>query len=74
MYKVILKDSGGYEIDSRPADNLKEAKNIAKYLLSDEFARMAESTHADLGTERVEVFNKAGECVWDDVIERTPQS
>lgn len=65
-YNVILKDANDYEIVSRPVFGpLKEAKETAKYLASDSYADVAESTHADMGSARVEVVNEAGEIVWD---------
>ncbi len=64
-YSVVLLDKDGYELSSRPADNLKEAKGHVRYLLSDDYANMAESSHDDMGTEKAEVRNAAGECVYD---------
>lgn len=65
-YGVILKDHRGSHIsDWYEADNLKDAKERANYLLSDEWAIDAETTHEALGTNKVEILNKNGECVWD---------
>lgn len=65
-YNVVLKDVNDYEITSRPVFGpLKEAKETAKYLASDSYADVAESTHADMQSARVEVFSEAGELVWD---------
>lgn len=64
-YNVVLLDKQGYELSSRPADNLKEAKGHVAYFLSDDYANMGESSHADMGTAKAEVRNAAGECVYD---------
>jgi hypothetical protein len=67
-YNVVLLDGDGYELSSRPADTLKAAKADAKYLLSDDYARVVETSHADMQTEKVEVRGSAGEVVWDKFI------
>jgi hypothetical protein len=67
-YQIVLKASDGTHIsDWYDADNLKRAKEIAKRLLSDDWARDGETTHETLGTEKVEVLNnKTGECMYDE--------
>lgn len=64
-YNVVLLDGEGFELSSRPADTLKAAKADGKYLLSDNYARVIESTHADQRTHKIEVRDSAGEVVWD---------
>lgn len=65
-YTVKLLCKKGFEITSRPADTIKESKVIGKYLLSDNYAHNSETTHENLDTEKVEVYNNAtGVCVWD---------
>lgn len=72
-YNVILKDVDGYEIVSRPVFGpLKEAKSTAKYLASDAYAAIAESTHYDMRSARVEIINEAGEIVFDFDFTPTP--
>lgn len=67
-YRCFLLDSSGYEISERPADNLKEAKATMGYMLSDEYARVAETTHETMGTHKAEVRNAKGECILDKFI------
>lgn len=65
-HNIILKDKDGCTLVENEAPNLKEAKEKAKYYLSDEWATRTESTHAILGTEKVEVTKQSnGEVVWD---------
>ena len=64
-YITLLLDGDGFEIGSGPlVTNLKDAKGHAKYLLTDEYARAAETTHEAMGTAKVEV-RVNGECIWD---------
>lgn len=67
-YRVVLLDTDGYEISERPADNLKEAKATMAYMLSDQYAEVAETTHETMGTHKVEVRNAKGECILDDFL------
>lgn len=67
-YRCFLLDSSGYEISERPADNLKEAKATMSYMLSDEYARVAETTPETMGTHKAEVRNAKGECILDKFI------
>lgn len=65
-YQIFLLDKDGCTIGAeREADNLTQAKQWMSHLLSDEFARMAETTHQALNTEKAEVRTAAGECVLD---------
>lgn len=65
-YRVVLLDKDGYDIGQRTAENLKEAKQEMAYMLSDAYARIAETTHEATRTHKVEVRNAKGECVLDD--------
>lgn len=65
MYTVILLDTDGYHTAERPAGNLKEAKQIAAYFLSPEFARSSESTHEAMRSHKAEVRNSMDECIYD---------
>jgi hypothetical protein len=64
-YRVVLLDKDEYEIGERPAENLKEAKEQMRHMLSDDYANAAETTHGDMGTYKAEVRNAKGECVLD---------
>jgi len=64
-YRVVLLDADGYEIGERSADNLKAAKAEMSYMLSDQYANVAETTHETLGTHKVEARNSKGECILD---------
>lgn len=65
-YRVVLLNKDGHSIVDRDADTIKEAKKLAKYLLSDGYARYcAESTHLSLQTFKVEIRNRKGECLHD---------
>ena len=65
-YQVILLDQDGCHISVDEADSLKAAKIKARYLFSEDYARQAETTHARLGTYKVEIRNADGICLWDD--------
>jgi len=64
-YRVVVLDVEGYEISDRPATNLKEAKAEMAYVLSDEYAQAAETTHEIMGTHKAEVRNAKEECLLD---------
>ncbi len=64
-YNVVLLDKDGCETASDLIEGLPAAKKRAKFLLSTDFAASVESTHEVLGTEKVEIRNEAGECLWD---------
>lgn len=65
-YQIFLLDQDDCTIGAeREADNLTQARQKMGYLLSDNFARGAETTHLALRTEKVEVRNAAGDCVLD---------
>lgn len=67
-FRVVLLDIGGYVLAERPAENLKEARTQMKHLLSEEYARGAETSHEKMRTEKAEVRNADGECVLDAFI------
>lgn len=74
-YLVVLLDKDGCHTSEREADNLKQAKKEADYLLSDDFAKSCETTHEALGTHKVEVrLASNGECVRDYFYESQPSS
>ena len=64
-YRVNLLDKDRFEIASDECETLAEAKERAKYLLSDKYAANAETTHENLGTHKAEIFKNGQECVWD---------
>ncbi len=55
-YTICLLDEDGYELDTRFSDTLKEAGEVASYLLSEAFARACESTHKDMRTLKALVY------------------
>lgn len=71
---AILYDRDGSELATREdLPNLREAKAVVRYWMSDEWARQsAESTHASLRTYKAAVFREGDEtgadrvCEWDD--------
>jgi hypothetical protein len=59
MKTIIVKliDSEGYTITERECETKKEAKETAKYLLSDDYAIYStETTHEKLGTDHAELW------------------
>jgi hypothetical protein len=65
-YRVILKDAEDYEINTHLTDGLKAAKEQAKYLLTDTYARRLGTSHDSLNTHKVEVREEDTlDCVWD---------
>lgn len=71
FYNVVLFDRQGHHITVSERQGMKDAKDEAKYLLSDTFAQSSETTHSALGTAKVAIF-KEGEpisandsCEWD---------
>ncbi len=71
-YNVVLFDRQGYELTRAEAlEGMKRAKEHAKHLLSDEYARGCENTHADMGTMKVAIFKEDDDigannvCEWD---------
>lgn len=68
-YLVALMSNTGEWIDSREADTIKEAKEIANLYLTDNFPiQHWETTHAVLGTHKSEVYNRNEECVYDSFL------
>lgn len=64
-YEAVLLDVDGNEIASIERETLKEAKEQARYLLSDRYSKAVEGSHADWQTEKVEVRKNGKENVWD---------
>jgi len=76
FYAIILYCQDGYELYRHESydKGIREAKKLARYLLTDEWAKYScESTHARIGTMKVAIF-KEGEgqltgaaalCEWD---------
>lgn len=64
-YQVILLDREGYTIAENGCDTLKEAKYRAKLMLSDVYATSAETSHEAWGTDKVEIYDRAGDCIYD---------
>ena len=64
QYSVVLLDMNDKETANSLADNLTAARGQAKYYLSNDFVRYVETTHEDLQTEKVEIHNESGECLW----------
>jgi len=65
-YTVVLLDRDGFDI-ARDAGlpNLSEAKKKAKSLMADEWPTRSGTSHATLGSYKVEVRDAAGVCLWD---------
>lgn len=61
---VVLLDRDGFTITEQECETIKEAKERARYYISDSYERSAETTHATLMTEKAEV-RVNGECLWD---------
>lgn len=65
--EVVVLDTDGCTSEQAECETLKEAKQRAKRMLTDEWARTAtegQHTHQDLRTHKAEV-RVNGECVWD---------
>lgn len=65
--EVVVLDTDGYTSEQAECETLKDAKRLAKRMLSDEWASTAtegQHTHKDLRTRKAEV-RVNGECVWD---------
>jgi hypothetical protein len=65
-YDVVLKDADGFDICTDLVEGLTAAKARAKYLLSDDHAKVIGTTHAELGTHKAEVqATRTGAVLWD---------
>jgi hypothetical protein len=65
-YIVCLLDGDGYPIKKiEDIEGLMEAKTQARYLLSDDWAYLSETTHERLDTHKVEILDEDGDCIWD---------
>jgi len=69
---VVLYCRAGFEIQRAEAvEGARHAKEYARYLLSDQFARSAETTHETLRTQKVSIFAEGQPtgvdrlCEWD---------
>lgn len=65
-YTITLLDVDYYEVSSAEVEGQVSAKDRAKYMLTEEYARNIGTTHAALATHKVEL-RKEGEkeCLWD---------
>lgn len=64
-YRVVLLCRDGYTVSDNEEDTLARAKERARYLLSDDYAWMCETTHDRLLTLKAEVLDRDGMVVWD---------
>lgn len=64
-YRVVLLDKDECELGECQADGLKGAKAEMRRMLSDDYAKAAETTHERMGTYKAEVRNATAECVAD---------
>ena len=62
---VILRDQDGFDIVTDAVDGMAAAKIRARYLLTEEYAARLGTSHATLGTHKVEVRNADGTCLFD---------
>lgn len=63
-YRIVLLDVNGFEISERFADTIKAADLEMRYMASESWAEMGETTHNYLGSFKVEIQCK-NECVAD---------
>ena len=66
---VILYDVDGNQIGFSEEHGMKRAKDRAKFVLSDEFAHASETTHKDLRTHKVAIFEEGADTGMDKVCE-----
>lgn len=64
-YSIVLLDEDNYEISAYHANSLKDAKKIMEYMLSEKYAKSAETNHKAMGTHKAEVRNVNNECILD---------
>lgn len=64
-YSVVLIDADGYDISVDFVEGVKAAKERAKYFLGDTYVRNCGTTHDSLNTNKVEVRNEVGDCLYD---------
>ena len=69
-YTVHLLDVDGNEITTCDRDTRSDAKDMARYYLSDRYADYVGAKHADWQTSKAEVRKHStngggGDCVWD---------
>lgn len=63
--ELVLLDFDGFEMSRDEYEFVKDAKERGKYMLSEAYAKICESTHQNMRTHKVEV-RVNGECVWDE--------
>ena len=73
MFTIRLFDRKDHELMRRDADTLPAAKRVAKQMLSEAYLEGGETTHAKLGTHKVEIRDELGDVVWDRFYKRAPQ-
>lgn len=67
-FTVILFDTRGAEISRDDGvEGLGNAKRRARYLISDEYARMGETTHERLDTQKSAVFAEGAPTGAEDI-------
>jgi hypothetical protein len=65
-HNIILKNAAGYDISTDLVNGLAAAKTRAKYFLTDAYAQNIGTTHATLGTYKVEVQEiRTSARLWD---------
>lgn len=68
-YTVILRDTTGCELYRTECEGLRAAKDKARYIATEEFVRHVECdadyTHAQWGSDRVEVTDDGDYVVFD---------
>ena len=65
-YNVVLIDADGCDLSNDLVEGINAAKDRAKYLLSDVYARHCETTHRALNTYKAEVRPEdSSECLYD---------
>ena len=65
MFRIVLLDKEGYTIHDNNVDTFGEAKELAKYYLTDDWAIECETTHEELDTHKVEIRNHYEVLLWD---------
>lgn len=71
---VVLYDLDGYELArEEEVEGMKRARERAVHLLSEDYARMCETTHERMGAHKVCIFEEGAPtghmcpCLWDKV-------
>lgn len=67
-YVVSLLDEEGNVIHSISLrENQNQMRKLARFMLTDEFAKNCESSHRQLGTHSVKVTNQDGVVIFDQL-------